>query len=84
MSRSRSRRSICSSIRGRQVLDSLAQSALVGVLPSGSPDRASSTSSKVSPTRWADRMKATRRSVAEWYLRWLPVVRSEVISPLDS
>ena len=64
LSRSRSSRSIWASIRGRQPAESRAQSALVGVRPSGSVASASLISSRVRPTRWADRMNATRRRVA--------------------
>ena len=64
LSRSRSSRSIWASIRGRQPRESRAQSALVGVRPSGSVASASRISSRVRPTRCAERMNATRRRVA--------------------
>ena len=79
LSRSRSSRSICASIRGRQPRLSRAQSALVGVRPSGSVASASAISSRVSPTRWAERMNATRRSVARGSgagCRWCARTRS--------
>ena len=64
-SRSSSIRRICASRRGRQVWLSRDQSAFVGVRPWGSVASASPISSSVSPTRWAVRMNATRRSV-DW------------------
>ena len=55
---------ICSSSRARHEALSRDQSFLVGVRPEGSVASASAISSRVSPTRWAARMKDTRRRVA--------------------
>ena len=63
-SRSFSMRRICSSSRPRQARESRAQSLAVGVRPSGSVARAAPISSSERPTRWAARMKDTRRMVA--------------------
>ena len=71
-SRSASRASICSSSRERQVRDSLAQSAFVGVRESGRVDSAERTSSSDRPTLCAARTKASRRSTARGNWRWPP------------
>ena len=63
-SRRRSSCWICSSIRGRHARDSFAQSAFVGVRPSGSVASAFWISSSVRPIVCAARMNAIRRSTS--------------------
>jgi hypothetical protein len=74
-SRSCCKAAICASSRGRQLRDSLAQSALVGVRESGSVERASRISSSESPTLRAARTKARRRRTDRGYRRCPPDVR---------
>lgn len=68
----------------RQPSDNCAQSARVGVRPSGSTASASRIAASGIPTRCEARMNATLRRVSREKRRWLPVVRRLLIRPWRS
>src|SRR5690606_10089909 len=61
-----------------------APTAAVGVRRWGSRASTEPTSSREMPQRWAARITATRLTVARAKRRWLPAVRSDLISPRSS
>ena len=63
---------IRSSIRWRHPRVSRCQSWRLGARSAGSPASAVAISSRLSPTRWAMRMKAIRRSTSRRNRRWPP------------
>ena len=85
---SRSRRASLAAIfsfsRSRQSREMPRQSAGVGARFAGRRASSLLTSSRVSPTLRAARMKANRRNTIHSYRRWLPLVRPAVIRPSRS
>jgi len=77
-------RAIRSSSSGRHDADSSRHSGPVGPESGGSRPRAPPISSRVSPTRCAAWMKASRRRTSRRNRRCPPAVRVETISPLSS